>query len=100
MAAMIFTACLGAQPPGRGRGPTGPPQPTPRLADGTVNLGRVAGEMGVWNVPYITNMGERVVEEDGKTATEKRPPMAFGRGRGPAPGGAPGAGRGDAPLGG
>ena len=31
-----------------------------RLADGTVNLGRVAGEKGVWNVPYITNMAERI----------------------------------------
>ena len=35
-----------------------PPQPTPRLADGTVNLGRVPGEKGIWNVPYITNMGD------------------------------------------
>src|SRR5436305_14713604 len=98
MVALVFTAFLGAQAPGRGRGPAGPPQPTPRLADGTVNLGRVAGEKGVWNVPYITNMGERVVEEDGKTYVEKHP-SSFGRGRGaPAArglGGAPGA-----PLGG
>src|SRR5262249_6931598 len=78
---------------------SGPPQPTPRLADGTVNLGRVTGEKGVWNVPYITNMGERVVEADGNTYAEKHPP-SFGR-RGGAPartaglGGAPGA-----PLGG
>jgi len=79
---------------GRGRGPAGPSQPTPRLPDGTPNLGRVPGEMGVWNVPYITNMGERVIEEDGKTYAEKHPPT-FGRGRG-----APVAGRGDAPLGG
>src|SRR2546428_6171797 len=85
----------GAQQRGRG-GPSGPPEPTPRLADGTVNLGRIAGEKGVWNVPYITNMGERVVEEDGKTYVEKHPP-SFGRGRGA---GAPAAGRGDAPLGG
>src|SRR5690606_17970911 len=28
------------------------PPPTPRLADGTVNLGRVPGEKGVWRVPY------------------------------------------------
>ena len=48
-------------PQGRGRGPAEPPQPTPRLADGTVNLGRVVGEKGIWNVPYITNMGMRVV---------------------------------------
>ena len=65
--AIVFTAFWGvsAQPPsgqdgapgGRGRGTGGPPAPTPRLADGSVNLGRVAGEKGVWNVPYITNMG-------------------------------------------
>src|SRR5213078_3134888 len=102
MVAFLFTAFLGAggqqpgvQSPGggRGRGMSGPPQPTPRLPDGTVNLGRVAGEKGVWNVPYITNMGERIVEEDGKTYVEKHPPT--GRGRG-----APAAARGDAPLGG
>lgn len=39
--------------------------PTPRLPDGTVNLGRMPGEKGVWNVPYITNMGERVLKPDG-----------------------------------
>jgi hypothetical protein len=111
MIAVLCTAFLGAgaQQPGagaqlpssaqapaggRGRGPAGPPQPTPRLPDGTPNLGRVPGEMGVWNVPYITNMGERVIEADGKTYVEKHPPT-FGRGRG-----APAAGRGDAPLGG
>ena len=95
-AAMLITALLGAgaqqpgaQPSGGGRGPSGPPQPTPRLADGTPNLGRVPGEKGVWNVPYITNMGERIIEGDGKTYVEKHPPT-FGRGRG----------RGDAPLGG
>jgi len=95
-AAMLFTALLGvgaqqpgAQPSGGGRGPSGPPQPTPRLPDGTPNLGRAPGEKGVWNVPYITNMGERIIEEDGKTYVEKHPPT-FGRGRG----------RGDAPLGG
>jgi hypothetical protein len=64
-------------------GPSGPPQPTPRLPDGTPNLGRVAGEKGVWNVPYITNMGERVVEGDGKTVVERRPAVGRGgRGRG------------------
>jgi hypothetical protein len=36
------------------------PEPTPRLADGTPNLGRVPGEKGVWNVPYIQNMGRRI----------------------------------------
>jgi hypothetical protein len=78
----------GGGPGGRGRGMGGPPAPTPRLADGTVNLGRVSGEKGVWNVPYITNMGERVIEADGTTYSEKHPP-SFGRGRGApaAPGG-------------
>ena len=97
--ALVFTALpgAGAQEPGApgsggGRGRmSGPPPPTPRLPDGTVNLGRVPGEKGVWNVPYITNMGERVVEADGKTYLEKHPP-SFGRGRG-----GPGGGR---PLGG
>ena len=45
---------------GRGRGPN--PllsQPAPRLPDGTVNLGRVSGELGMWQLPYITNMGGR-----------------------------------------
>ena len=102
MAAVMLTSFMGAgaQEPraqsggGRGRGAAGPPQPTPRLADGTVNLGRIPGEKGVWSVPYITNMGERVVEEDGKTYVDKHPP-SFGRGRGVAP-----AGLGDAALGG
>src|SRR4029077_21255246 len=92
--ALLFTAFAGAgaqepgaQPPsggaGGGRGRmSGPPQPTPRLADGTVNLGRVSGEKGVWSVPYITNMGERVIEADGKTYLEKHPPMGRRRRRG------------------
>src|SRR5438094_1154536 len=33
--------------------------PTPRLPDGTVNLGRIPGEKGIWGLPYITNMGAR-----------------------------------------
>ena len=33
-----------------------PLEAAPRLADGTPNLGRVPGEKGVWNVPYIQNM--------------------------------------------
>ena len=79
LSAMLFSGFLAVDAQQRGRGgPSGPPEPTPRLADGTVNLGRVAGEKGVWNVPYITNMGERVVEDDGKTYVEKHPPT-FGR---------------------
>jgi hypothetical protein len=60
-----------AAPQGRGGGgrgrQTGPPQPTPRLADGTVNFGRVPGEKGTWNVPYITNMAMRVVTGPGSS---------------------------------
>jgi hypothetical protein len=77
---------------GRGRGPAEPPQPTPRLADGTVNFGRVSGEKGIWNVPYITNMGMRLVDDQGKPAA----PQPEGRG-----GRGGGGGRaGGAPLGG
>ena len=39
--------------------------PTPRLADGTPNLGRVPGERGVWGVPWIRNMGLRIDRTDG-----------------------------------
>jgi len=48
-----------------------PVEPTPRLADGTPNLGRVPGEKGVWNVPYIQNMGMRIPGPDGRTAAER-----------------------------
>ena len=56
----------GAAAAGRGR-QAGPPEPTPRLADGTVNLGRVPGEKGIWSVPYITNMGARLIGPDGQS---------------------------------
>ena len=79
---------------GRGRGPAAPSEPTPRLADGTVNFGRVPGEKGIWNVPYITNMGMRVVDDSGQSLA----PQPAGRG---ARGAAAGGGRaGGAPLGG
>jgi hypothetical protein len=101
MVVVFVTAFWGAgaqQPAAPASGPratsAAPPEATPRLADGTVNLGRLPGEKGVWNVPYITNMGERVIEADGTTAFERR--MAAGRG---ARGGR-GAGRGDTALGG
>ena len=55
--------------------------PTPRLSDGTPNLGRVAGESGVWDVPYITNMADRIVSVGGV-------PLA-GRGTGPGRGASP-----------
>ena len=41
-------------------------EPAPRLPDGTVNLGRVGAEKGVWRVPYIQNMAMRVIGADGK----------------------------------
>ncbi|HJZ77943.1 MAG TPA: hypothetical protein VKE51_39715 [Vicinamibacterales bacterium] len=47
-------------PPPRGR-PIGPPQPTPRLPDGTPNLGRVSGEKGMWNPRIVLDFGNRVV---------------------------------------
>jgi hypothetical protein len=83
---------------GRGRGPAAPAEPTPRLADGTVNLGRVVGEKGIWNVPYITNMGLRVVGDDGQLLA----PQPAGGGRRGGGGAAPAAeGRAaGAPLGG
>src|SRR5688572_26948003 len=59
-------AAAGQAGGGRGR-QAGPALPTPRLADGTVNLGRVPGEKGTWNVPYITNMGMRVVTKPGSS---------------------------------
>jgi hypothetical protein len=63
----------------RGGRNAGPVLPTPRLADGTVNLGRVPGEKGIWNVPYITNMGMRLVGSDGKPLpAAKRAAIAAG----------------------
>ena len=67
------------------------------LPDGTVNFGRVPGEKGVWNVPYITNMAMRVVGPDGQLlpairagSRQRRAPAAAGA-RG---GGGGGGGRG------
>src|SRR5262245_18212861 len=81
---------------GRGRGPAEPPQPTPRLADGTVNFGRVPGEKGVWAVPYITNMAMRVVGPDGQLLPEMQKVQAAARagGAGNRGGGGGGGGRG------
>ena len=45
----------------RGGGAAVKSEPAPRLPDGTVNLGRVPGEKGIWNLPYITNMGDRKI---------------------------------------
>ena len=92
-----------AQGQGRGRGRgrnAGPVLPTPHLADGTVNLGRVPGEKGIWNVPYITNMGMQLVGSDGQPIPEiqkARAEAAAARGAGGgARGGGGGGGRGGA----
>ena len=54
-------------------------EPTPRLPDGTPNLGRVAGEKGVWGVPYITNMAARVIRV-GDTPVSATGAQSGGRG--------------------
>jgi len=66
-------------------------QPTPRLPDGTPNLGRVAGEKGVWNVPYVQNMGERVVGGRAGATGGTRRDGPLGGGEGGAGGGRGGA---------
>jgi hypothetical protein len=85
---------------GRGRGRNaGPVLPTPRLADGTVNFGRVPGEKGIWNTPYITNMAMRVVGPDGELLPEIREQQqaaAAARGAGARRGGGGGGVRGGA----
>jgi len=70
---------------GRGRGAPNPllSQPAPRMPDGTVNLGRVPGEKGIWQLPYITNMGARNIVVGAPPA----PPRAEGSGRGRGAGG-------------
>jgi hypothetical protein len=70
IAAAYYTAQ--AQDPEAAR----PVEATPRLADGTPNPGRVADEKGVWDVPYIQNMGMRIPGADGKTAAERANPGA------------------------
>jgi hypothetical protein len=93
-------AAAGQAGGGRGR-QAGPPQPTPRLSDGTVNLGRVPGEKGTWNVPYITNMAMRVVKGPGSNellpeivAANAAAQAARAGGAGRAGGGGRGGGRG------
>jgi hypothetical protein len=96
----LVTAQEGGAPAaqgGRGRGrQAGPAEPTPRLADGTVNFGRVPGEKGTWNVPYITNMAMRVVGADGQLLPEIQQAQQAARagGAGRAGGGRGGGGRG------
>jgi hypothetical protein len=97
-----WSATPQAQAQGRGGGGQGrggrqgaPAEPAPRLADGTVNFGRVPGEKGTWNVPYITNMAARVVGPDGQPLQAMRDAQAAARGGGGgARGGGGGGGRG------
>jgi hypothetical protein len=86
---------------GRGGRAARPQEPTPRLADGTVNFGRVPGEKGTWNVPYITNMAMRVVTGPGSTqlvpeivAQQQAAAAARAGGGGARGGGRGGGGRG------
>jgi len=69
-------------------------EPTPRFADGTVNLGRAPGETtGIWSLPYITNMGAANVVIGAQPAPAAG---AGGGGRGGGGGGRGGGGRGAA----
>ena len=91
-----------AQGGGRGRGRNAAPAlPTPKLADGTVNFGRVPGEKGIWNLPYITNMAMNVIDPaTGQPVQEiqaQRAAAAAARGAG---GGARGGGGGGGGRGG
>ena len=72
-AAIIATMVIGACGIARAQDPAAPrpADPAPRLADGTPTFGRVSGEKGVWNVPYIQNMGMRIPGPDGTTAVQR-----------------------------
>src|SRR5205823_10972324 len=85
---------------GRGRGNPLANVPTPRLPDGTVNLGRVPGELGIWSLPYIQNMGSRQYVV-GAPPAPPRGEGGGGRGRGAGGGGGQiGGGEGAGPGGG
>src|SRR5260370_40945689 len=62
LSAAPFALAQRATPPST---PPGPPAPTPRLGDGTPNLGREPGEKGSWGVPWIRNMGLRIDKTEG-----------------------------------
>jgi len=83
---------------GRGRGAPNPllSQPAPRLPDGTVNLGRVPGELGIWQLPYITNMGDR----SRVVGAPPAPPRGDAAARGAARGGGAQIGGGEGTAGG
>lgn len=60
VAAMLFPLVVGGQAPSGSTASDEPAPPTPRLPDGTVDLG---GD-GVWDLPWITDFGEQLVDED------------------------------------
>lgn len=67
LAAVGATGCqpeAGAQPQSSQHQPESPVRPTPRLPDGAVNLGHVAGETGHWATGR-GNLSEEFVEMDG-----------------------------------
>jgi hypothetical protein len=57
LAVLASTACFLMAPVTAAEAVKPPPAPTPRLADGTVDLG---GD-GTWELPYITDMGKQVL---------------------------------------
>ncbi len=84
---------------GGGRGAPNPllSEPAPRLPDGTINLGRVPGEKGMWGLPYITNMGARNIVVGAPAAPPRgEGGVRGGRGGGAAAGGQIGGGEGTA----
>ena len=71
---------------GRG-GAAAPAEPTPRLPDGTVNLGRTQSDVdGMWSLPYIQNMANNATNRPAAAARG-----GGGRGGGGARGAAPAA---------
>jgi hypothetical protein len=90
-------AQAGGEGRGRGRGAPNPllNQPAPRLPDGTINLGRVPGEKGIWSLPYITNMGDR----SRVIGAPQAPPRGEGAARSGRGGGQIGGGEGTAGAG-
>src|SRR5262245_59283980 len=90
LAVLVSAWAATAESQGRGRGGAAPDEPTPRLSDGTPNLGRPTGEKGVWDVPYITNMADRVIDVGGVPVVRE----GASRGRGTAARGEGASGRG------
>ena len=66
------------RPPDVARRPAGPPQPTPRLPDGTPNLGRVPGEKGIWNIRIVLDFGNQVVGHQVRGAMNRGPGTKVG----------------------